>query len=174
MNAALLLAASACVVAGCSSEHKQHAQIGDLTFDIPSSWQRADSSTRGSHTTVWTPPAGENERKESITLIYSERSPAVARAGQSTVQQLLAQAQGSLRGHTSGSAAISTPSGLVGQRIVVDFVPPGMRDTYRRVHAAFMEGDHLVHVIYTARVPDPDLDAFAGVVATLQHAEVKS
>jgi hypothetical protein len=159
------------VLGGCTGSSKQHAGLGTLAFDVPADWQRADSTTRGVVTSVWTPPPGDNARKESVTVIYTELSPAVAKAGPSTVAQLLTQAQASLHGRLSQPASVTTRHGFVGARVDVDFVPPGRHETYHRVHAAFVDGGGLVHVIYTAEKPDVGLAAFDEVLATMHRGE---
>ena len=61
--------------------------------------------------------------------------------------------------------------GLHGARIEVDFVPPGTRRVYHRVHAVIVAGDSLVHVMYTAGDPDLSFEALNLVLGSLRHKE---
>jgi hypothetical protein len=55
--------------------------------------------------------------------------------------------------------------------VAADFVPSGMKASYHRVHAMIVDGEVVVHVLYTARTPDPDLKMFRQVVDTIRRAE---
>ena len=171
MNQLLVASLTLGTLVGCTGAGNQHAELGTLSFDVPADWQHADSSTRGVRSSIWTPPPDENGRKESVTVIYTERSSAVAGAGQGTVAQLLIAAQASLHGRLSNPASLTTRHGFAGARVDVDFVPPGLHETYHRVHAAFVDGNGLVHVIYTAKQPDRALAAFDEVLATMRRGE---
>ena len=98
-RASLLLAL---LVAACASREpgREHMEFASLRFDVPAQWKRAEPdpvsvfgksakpTLRGLATAQWAPD--DNVGKESITIIRSERSPAVAKAGVSTLEQLLA------------------------------------------------------------------------------------
>ena len=85
---------------------------------------RSDWHQRGMSTSQWVP--GDNERKESLTIIRSERSPAMAKAENSTLVQVLATAQRSLTDvRASIVTLIETSKGLHGARVEVDFHPTG-------------------------------------------------
>src|ERR1700683_867962 len=77
----LLVVVGSCGIAGSSFQHVKLAHLG---FDISGDWHNADSHQRGRVTSVWTPDG--NERKESVTVIRTERSPAVANAGPATLE----------------------------------------------------------------------------------------
>ncbi len=49
------------------------------------------------------------------------------------------------------------------------FTPAGVTQPYGRVHAVVVDGDSLVHVLYTAQQPDASLETFDGVLDTLQR-----
>lgn len=142
-------------VVGCDSDsiEGQAVQLSSLAFEVPAEWQRQDANRRGVSISEWAPY--ENARKESITVIRTETSPAVAKAGVGAVEPLLAAAQRSLRGvRASRVARLTTAKGMSGARVDIDFVPPGTDASYHRVHVVLVDGtDALVHVLYTARSP---------------------
>ena len=117
---------------------------------------------------MWTPE--NNARKESVTVIRSERSGATASAGLAKLADLIVESQGS-------GAKVSTPrpfvttSGLRGVRVEVAYVPPGMTHEYQRVHVVLVDGSTLVHVMYTALTSDPALDALNVVLGSIRHEE---
>jgi hypothetical protein len=98
--------------------------------------------------------------------------PATTAAGQSTLESMLARANALPDAHVTRLAPITTQQGLVGARIELDYAPPGTRLRYHRVHAVLVDGDALVHVLYTAL--DPDADALRLVLATIRHGEASS
>lgn len=158
----LLLAASAC---GGGSDR---AELASLSFEPPPTWQRTDSHARGSAIAVYVPTA--NPRRESVTIIRTEVGAIATRYSSATLAQLLAGAQSALRdARTSAISPITTDSGLAGLQIVVDYLPPGATQPYHRVHAVLADGTALVHLVYTAATPDPDLAAFRQVLATLRE-----
>jgi hypothetical protein len=151
---------------GTTSSSKQHVQLAHLGFDVPSDWKNADTKQRGLVTSVWTPE--DNDQKESIVVIRSDRNPEVARADSQTLARLLSSAQAA-GAKVSATAPITTQQGLSGVRIEVDYVPPGLSKTYHRVHVVLVNGDSLVHVFYTARSPDSGLAAFTMVLSSIHE-----
>jgi hypothetical protein len=188
MRLALLTAVMVTLGAACgpSSPTYEHVQVASLRFDVPAEWKQADRQApepptepwkkvtwhrRGVVTAQWMPEA--NDRKESITVIRSARSAAVAGADASTLASLVATAQRSLANvHASAVIPIRTVHGLVGAQVEVDFVPPGQTGRYHRVHVV-LAGDHatLIHILYTARDPQPDLATLNRVLETLTDEE---
>lgn len=162
----LVLAVSAC---GDESITTQSAKLGRISFEIPAEWDRHDANRRSVEISEWTPD--ENSRKESITVIRSQTSPAVAKAGVPALMPLLAEAQKSLSNvRASRASQVTTARGLIGARIELDFVPPGSKNSYHRIHAVFVDGTGaLVHVLYTARKPSSK--AFEVVLNTLHTEE---
>lgn len=158
------LVATAC---GGGSTHR-HVAIANLSYDVPADWQFADTTGRGLMESVWTPD-GDNQRKESVTVIRSERSPATAHAGASTIERLLRDSLLGARILTTGP--ITTLRGLSGVRVETDFVPPGLSTSYHRVHVVLVDGPVLVHVMYTSKTPDVNAEAFNLVLRTIQHEE---
>ncbi|MDB4955978.1 MAG: hypothetical protein JWO36_3547 [Myxococcales bacterium] len=155
---------------GSSSSH-QHVQLTKLSFDVPGDWTHTESKGRGIVTSVWTPSEG-NDRRESITIVRSELSPAVANAGVSTLDRLLTSAQASLHdAKISSVTQTTTTNGLAGARIETDYVPPELHVRYHRVHVVLVDGSALVNVLYTARDPDANLAAFNLVLSTIRHEE---
>lgn len=162
----VLVALASC--AGGEGPPRVRVTHASLVFDVPENWQRVDYSRRGVATAVWQPD--DNDRKESITVIRTEQSPAVAKAGAVGIEPYLAAAQRSLlNARVSKTKRITTPQGLEGARVELDFVPQGMSETYRRVHVVLADGSSLVHVLYTAKQPDRDTDAIGVVLENLKH-----
>jgi hypothetical protein len=158
-------------VSACSDDAvaTQTVQLAQLSFDVPADWERHDANRRAVEISEWTPD--DNPRKESITVIRSQTSPAVAKAGVPALTPLLADAQKSLASvHASRVSSVTTARGLTGARIDVDFVPPGSKDRYHRVHAVFVDTTGaLVHVLYTAQ--KPNAQAFEVVLNSLRNEE---
>jgi len=161
-----LLAASAC---SDDSIATQNVQIASLSFDVPAEWERHDANRREVEISEWTPD--ENPRRESITIIRSRTSPAVANAGVPALTPLLAESQKSLANvRASRVTSVTTARGLSGARIDLDFVPSGAKSSYHRIHAVFVDRTGaLVHVLYTAR--QPNAKAFDLVLDSLRSEE---
>jgi hypothetical protein len=49
-----------------------------------------------------------------------------------------------------------TRHGFSGLRVEGTFTPPNQAASYHRIHAVLVDGESLVHVLYTARDPDRD------------------
>jgi hypothetical protein len=157
-------------LAACSGSSGQKVSFAHLVFEVPTGWDHKDTSRRDVATTVWTPD--DNDRKESITVIRTDEVPVVANAGEATLRQYLANAQAGLPGaRVTPVKAVHTKLGLSGVSTTVDYVPPGMRDHYHRVHVVLVDGTSLVHVIYTARTADPSHEALNGVLSTIHEGE---
>jgi len=155
------------LAAGCGGS-SDRAELGSLSFEAPPSWQRTDAHAPGSATAVFAPVG--NARKETITIIRTEVGPIATHYSTATLTQLLAGAQTGLpAGRTAPITRVTTDSGLEGLQVVVDYLPPGLHQPYRRIHAVLADGTALVHVLYTALAPDPDLGAFHQVLATLRE-----
>jgi hypothetical protein len=171
MKAARLLVAAA-AACGSSSTPSEEARLASLTFEVPAMWKRSDVKERGLLTAQWEPT--DNERKESITIIRSERVPGAGNMEPAALQQLLAISQRSLRDvRASKVIPIRTQRGLVGARVDVSFVPQGLKDRYSRVHVVVADHDHdaLVHVLYTAKNADTDQRALELVLSSIRHEE---
>jgi hypothetical protein len=163
---------AAAIEAGCSvhgAVETQESRLGDLAYSVPAGWTHHDGQTRTRTSSEWTPPS--NDRKESVDVITTQISPALAKAGPSAIEDLLRQAQTGFGSTAKISLAsrLTSPSGFVGAQIEVEFVPPSVGRTYHRMHGVFLDGDRLINVLYTA--VDPDFDTFAIVVNSLHHGE---
>jgi hypothetical protein len=157
-------------LAACGGSSNQRISFAHLTFEVPDGWGHKDTSRRGVATTVWTPD--ENDRKESITVIRTDEVPVAAQAGDAVLGQYLEDAQKGLPdARVAPVTTVHTRLGLMGVRTEVDYVPPGLRDRYHRVHVVLVDGRSLVHVIYTARTGDPGHEALNGVLATIREGE---
>jgi len=160
----------ALALVSCNATTNQHVTFAHLSFDVPGDWSQYETDHRGVSTQVWT-PAG-NDEKESLTLIRTELAPVTAQAGASTLSTLLAQAQSGLpESKVSATNAVSTKSGLSGVRVDVDYVPKGLKDRYHRVHVVLVDGNSLIHVLYTAKSPDMSFTALNLALATLQEGK---
>jgi hypothetical protein len=155
------------VIAGCSGA-VERSELGSLSFEAPTAWTRTDSRGNGSLTAVFAP--SDNLRKETVTIIRTEVGPIAKEYSSGTLSQLLAGAQSALtNGHTSPISRVTTESGLAGMQVVVDFFPSGLSTPYHRVHAVLSDGTALIHILYTALTPDPELGAFHRVLSTLRE-----
>lgn len=166
-RAALVLVA---LVACGRSSSRQRVDFAHLTFELPGDWGHHDASRRGVVTGVWTPK--DNERKESVTVIRSELAPVTAHGDPAALSQLIEGAQAALvDAQVSKPIAVKTQSGLSGVRIDVSYLPPGARERYHRVHVVLVDGSSLIHVLYTAKSPDPQLTALDSVLGTIRDGE---
>ncbi len=158
------------VASACNSESVQRDSIAQTDYMVPSSWHAVKSATRTSATVVWTPES--NPRRESISIVASPIDEALAQSGPAALGPLVARAQGALgRVATPSVQPISNEHGLSGVEVQVDFTPPGQTTRYHRVHAALLDGNRVIHVLYTAADPDAALTNFKLVVASLAHEE---
>lgn len=166
-----LIVGLALVTASCGdgSDATQNVQLATLTFDVPASWERRDANRRDVEISEWAPE--QNPRKESITVIRTQTAPAVAKAGLPVLPSLLAASQkGLANARASSIKTITTTKGLDGARVDVDFVPPGLKATYHRVHVVLVEGSGaLVHVLYTAR--EPNMTALNALLASIHRGD---
>ncbi len=174
MVVALIAAAVNMSCDGSSDLETQVVTLGPLEFEVPVEWQRANSEPSGTASATWAPVASSNERKESITVIRSPMHRTREQLMHGELSKLLAGAQGSLPGaRVSAVASITTRRQLSGAQINVTFQVGDGGKRYRRVHAVLVDAETsgLVHVLYTAASPDPDLRAFYTVLETLQSEE---
>jgi hypothetical protein len=168
---AIVLASTGCD-SGPSLLDREAVALGPLTFEVPTTWERVDSSHRGFMTAQFTPD--DNERHESLIVLRSEQSPAVAKAGGETIRRLLVDAQRALKTpRISDVTPVITARGLEGARVDVDFSPPESTTKYRRTHVVLVEGESnaLIHLLYTAQRPDPARVALTGVIDTISREE---
>lgn len=158
-----VLWAIALATAGCSSEPAlDRATIGNLEYGVPSGWSSRDLSQWERTGIEWRPDADDNEHKESLIILSTER-PAMAKATPGYLGKLLGDAQHTLPGAVfSRPTAFTTRHGLAGVRVEGDLVPTSQGKTYRRMHAVIVDGGSLVHVLYTAR--ELDRERFEAVV----------
>jgi hypothetical protein len=172
-RAKLLALAALSALAACSgTSTRQSVKFSRLSFEMPEDWSHKDTLLRGSATSVWTPD--DNVRKESVTVIRTIFAPAVAQAGSPALDSILANAESSLPGAKAMPVApFLTRSGLPGARIDVEYVPPGQRERYHRVHVVLVDHERssLIHVLYTARTPDAELSVLDTVLATIREGE---
>lgn len=166
MREALLLL----IVVACSPARRetQTADLGSLRYEVPADWNHADTTYSDSTMIVWTPR--DNGRKESLTIVRTERNPAMANATSADLERLLATAQRSLPQVRTGNVSpLTTSHGLSGARVDADFQPTGLDVRYRRLHAVVVAGTAVVHVFYTAA--NPDSDVFESVLSSLRREE---
>lgn len=161
-RAIVLLALAAC---GNESAPTELHEIGSLEYEMPVGWQSRDQSQSGRRIVVWTPD--DNPRKESITLVRSEALPALTKAGVGALEHHLVRAQLGLAGRFSPAQVTRSKHGLAGVRLHGSFVPPSDTRTYTRAHAVFIDGEHLVHVLYTAQIADTSHETLSQVIDSL-------
>jgi hypothetical protein len=131
----------------------QSAKLDSVGFDVPLSWQRSDTKTSRGPSATWIPE--ENTRKESLIVTRATVEPGCEVSNMQDLADLLVAAQHELPdSHISSSELFKTSSGMRGMRVEVSFVPFGMNTTYHRSHAVLFDGGHLIHVLYTAQLPD--------------------
>ncbi|HEY1556549.1 MAG TPA: hypothetical protein VGF94_17055 [Kofleriaceae bacterium] len=141
-----------------------------LAFDVPGDWSHYDTNHRGVSTEVWSPSG--NDEKESLTVIRTELAPVTAQGDASTLSTLLAQAQAGLpESRVSARSSVSTKMGFSGARVDLDYLPNGLKDRYHRIHVVLVDGKSLVHVLYTAKTPDANLNAFNLLLASIHEGE---
>jgi hypothetical protein len=156
---------------GCGSDAipTQNVQVASLAFDVPAEWERHDANRHSVEISEWAPD--ENPRKESITVIRTQTSPAVAKVGVPALEPLLAASQRSLPNvRASAVKRLTTVQGLAAARIELDFVPPGTTSSYHRIHAVFVDRTGaLVHLLYTAQ--RPNAQTFETVLNSVRNGE---
>ena len=162
------------LVASCNTSNgdTEEVALGPLAFDVPAQWTRTNNEPSGARSAMWTPVTDENPRKESVTVI---RSAAHVDRDQLTgdgLANLLAGAQGSLRGaRVSKVTPLHTRRGYNGAKIDASFQPGESPTRYRRVHAVLVEPEtsDVIHVLYTAARPDDKLTAFYTVLESIHE-----
>jgi hypothetical protein len=166
-----LLGFTAVVAASCSSSSStQHISFARLSFDLPTEWQKIDTSRRDVATATWAPE--DNASAESIVVIRTELAPTLSHADPATFASLLEEAQASLdEVHATPARPVRTAHGLSGMRIDLDYEPTGLYVPYHRVHVALIDGSSVIHVLYTAREPDPKLAVLEAVLASIHEGE---
>jgi hypothetical protein len=163
------------VLAACneeaSSRETQAVKLGHLDFEIPSDWRTFEQPPAGQLSGAWTPPS--NDRKESIVVARSEVDLSLVSDGSTArLEQMLRQADAALpHARATPPLPVTTEQGLHGLRLSVDFVPPGSKDVYHRVHVVLRDKDALIHVIYTALSPEPANEPLEILLSTLRHEE---
>lgn len=160
----LLIALAAC---NDSSSPTEVHELGTLEYELPTGWQAKEQVAHGRRIVVWSPTT--NPRKETITLVRSEPLPALAKAGAGAVSQHLASAQLALDGRFAVPTTFTSTHGLAGARIAGSFTPPGQAGVYARVHVVVVDGDSLVHVLYTAQNADAGHRTLATVLDSLKR-----
>jgi hypothetical protein len=168
--AAVLLAG----LGGCSSDTPttQHVQLAALGFDVPAGWQRTDTQRPGLVTSEWRPEA--NGGKESLLVIRTETASIPRGGGAAAVEKAAIEIQkGFNKAHVGRSTHLKTRSGLEGVSIDVDFEPAGAKGRYHRVHVVLVDesSSALIHVLYTARTPDPERIGLQMVLDSIRHEE---
>jgi hypothetical protein len=164
------LLALLCCLAGCaSSGSTERATLDDLAYSVPAGWNSRDVSDRRARIIIWSPT--DSTRQETVTIVRTEPLPVVAKAGLDRVAGLLEQAQRGLpRARFGAPTRFTTRHGFSGVRIEGEIASPlGDQRAYRRLHAVLVDAttSSLVHVLYTANVPDRD--AFELVVDSLRR-----
>jgi hypothetical protein len=154
-----LIVAAACN-SGIDSETPP-VQLGPIEVVPPAGWVAQEL---GPMTRQWTPRS--NQRRESITVIVAPKPL----GDTERVFDQTRKAQDMLRDvRITASTTISGADSHGGRRLDLTFRPEGSKRLYKRSHVTLVEGDHVVHVLYTATDPDPERAALNGVVASVQE-----
>lgn len=113
----------------CSSSPAVEQTLGaDLTYVVPSGWSSKDFSNHQRAMFEWTPPSDDNEHKESIVVLRTERA-ALAKSEGNRITRLLEDAQNNLPGGTFGRPTqVATRFGLG-----ADLLEPRKADRFRTV-----------------------------------------
>ncbi len=152
---------------GCGRAHDGEDQVGSIAFKSLG-WNRTDTHGRRTDTAVFTPAA--NGRKESITVIRTELGPIAEHYTPEMLTALLTKAQSTFaQAKATPVARLTTSEGLSGVRVEVDYVPPGLSQSYHRVHVVLAQKTALVHVLYTAASPEAEQSMLQRVVDTLHE-----
>lgn len=163
-----MVLAAALAAASCNSTSRQKVEFAHLEFDMPGDWQHQDQSFKGVATTTWM-PEDNVDAKESLVVIRTELVPALGQTSEAQLAALLEHAQQFAGARVSPVVAAKTASGFVGARAEVDYVPPGLTERYHRIHVMLVDDGALLHVLYTAKRPDPQLTALNTVLATIRE-----
>jgi hypothetical protein len=165
--------ALALLVAGCAGNlaptaDSQPGHLDRLVYEAPVDWSATDGQTLRGPSSTWLP--ADNARKESLIVSRVQVQPGRPAYTVEALQGLLAAAQQELpHARLSDARSFVTPTGLRGASIEADFTPRGSTSRYHRVHAVVLDGDHLVHVLYTAQQPDFSHRAFDLIVNSLHE-----
>jgi hypothetical protein len=164
----LLVLVLVLAAAACGRSHDGEEQVGSVGFKALPGWKRTDTRDRRTTTAMFTPVA--NGRRESITVIHSELGPIAAKYTPEMLSSLLLKAQSKFaQAKVTPVAKLTTPEDLAGVRVEVDYVPPGLSQSYHRVHVILARKTGLVHVVYTSPAPDPEQAMLQQVVNTLHE-----
>lgn len=170
MKAFLLAIMLAACSASSPSLPEATQKLADLRYAPPEDWIHHDVKEISRTVSRWVPK--ENSSKETISIFRTPIRDRAKIASLAQLEALLSQAQGELPSPAVGQPTMGrTKQNLQLLEVTADFVPTGLKVSYHRVHAMIFNGDVLVHVLYTARTPDPDLKMFRQIVDTIHRAE---
>lgn len=146
----LVLLALLVLLAACNSGALpvEAQEIGALEYEMPNNWKVHVRQESGRQVAEWVPD--ENDRKESITIVYSEPLPALAKAGRGHVARHLVDLQRTLHGTFDSPVQVKSRHGFAGVSVDGSFTPSDAAHPYHRTHAALIADDRIVHVLYTA------------------------
>jgi hypothetical protein len=163
-----MLCLVACGTSSSPPETESLQSLGDLHYRAPSSgWSHRDMKQPSRLLSRWTPD--DNTNKETISIVRTELRPSVK---PESLAALLTEAQMTLPSPSVHAAQNNTTRQQLREaEISADFVPRGLTQSYHRVHAVIIDGTALVHVLYTARTPDPTLAVFHQVVDSIHRGE---
>ncbi len=167
MRTLLVLALVGCSTPSPPGQNVIHLAGLDFQASLEG-WTHKDAKEIGRVASRWTPDANPN--KESISIIRAPSPPRLHEATIETLTELLESAQGVMpEGSVHAPVSGQTKQQLPEVEIAADFVPAGLRASYHRVHAMILDGNTLIHVLYTARTPDPNLTVFRQIVDSIHQ-----
>jgi hypothetical protein len=160
-----LVLISAC---GSSVPEVEYASIGELELSIPARWHGRDTSRPDAAVMIWTPD--ENVSRESVSVIRTRRLPEMSGIGPLAIGRILNDAIRTLPRETfAPSITLRTKFGFLGASVDGLFVPPGSDHPYHRIHAVLLDGDSLVHVIFTTASTGANAEAYYIVLESLRR-----
>ena len=157
------------LLAACNSgQHPVEAYaIGEVEYEMPVDWKVHERHESGRLVAEWVPE--RNARKESITIVYSEPLPALAKAGRGHVARHLSDLQGALHGSFGAPLSVTSKGGFVGASVDGSFTPANSTKPYHRMHAALIADDRIVHVLYTAPTGVSNRELVSAVIHSLHR-----
>jgi hypothetical protein len=170
MKAAAIVFLLAACGSTSSALESQPAKLGDLRFEAPGEWTHNEVREGSRLIARWLP--SDNPDKVVVSVIRTELRADHRDAKPDEIQTMLANAQRLLPHAQIGAThEVHTARGLSGFEVEADFVPPGERAPYHRIHAVLIDGPATIHVLFTARTAGAERDAFRLVLDSVRREE---
>lgn len=174
MKRYLVFVVAAAAAPACSSGDAVAVQwqtLDGLNYAVPTEWVSIDQSEQFRKVVVWAPPS--NTSKQTVSVIRTRPTPSVTSVGLPKMERLLAATLAGLPSSKfSAPEKIVTAKGLAGMRARGEFLPQGATQHYIREHAVLLDGDALVHVMFTAQDANTSRESMQVVLDTLHREGV--